>query len=98
MKTNKQIAEAFANRKPAKGLHIYTDGARIWSYGPHYLAAKHGEILLSLNGQGHLPVAVVLINEQKYSQSTSRHTLLIERACAAVGIETVKVAFLDEKT
>lgn len=91
MATHKQVAQAFANGKPAKGsktdlgqYRIYTDGVGVWSYGDHYLIAKH------------IGPQMVLMNADDYSVSTAKHKGLISRAIPAN--HTLMVPGLDYST
>lgn len=65
--TNQQVADAFAYGKSGNGLHIYTDGKTIWSYGSHFPMATYKDGLM-------------FFNQDKYSRTTSRHQSLVKRA------------------
>lgn len=65
--TNRAVAQAFANDQPqpAQANSIYHSGRTIYSYGPHWpLAVKLDE-------------RRVLLNQDRYSMTTSHHRSLV---------------------
>ena len=77
--SNREVARAFWERRPASARNLYTDGTIIYSYGPHWpLAAWHrGRVLLC-----HVSRSV----------STNRHAALVRAAFIGAGpIEVLHV-------
>ena len=66
MKTNEQVATAFAHGYSAKAGHLYTNGKEITSYWT-MIAQRIG--------------ATILMTSCDYSNTTARHKLHIRRAC-----------------
>jgi hypothetical protein len=65
---NELVAKAFAERRVAKGEHLYTTGEVIFSYGEHFpIAAWAGE-------------KVVLWNVECRSMTTRRHKSVVLKA------------------
>lgn len=80
MKTNQEVADAWAMGYSAKGNNMFTDGETIYSYGYHFPIAKR------VNGH-------VLFNHTYYSTTTSMHQCHVRRAmygdvvyCRAIGV------------
>lgn len=67
MKTNQEVADAWAMGYSAKSGTMFTDGVTIYSYGYHFPIAKR------VNGH-------VLFNHTRYSVTTSRHQCHVRRA------------------
>lgn len=67
MKTNQEVADAWAMGYSAEGGHMFTNGVTIWSYGYHFPIAKR------VNGR-------VLFNHTYYSATTSKHQRHVRRA------------------
>ena len=80
MKTNQEVADAWAMGHRAKSNNMFTDGVTIYSYGYHFPIATR------VNGY-------VLFNRTHYSTTTSRHQNHVKRAmrysdvisCRAIG-------------
>jgi hypothetical protein len=72
LKSNEEVAHYWANKVQDKGetANLYFDGDEIYSYGAHFLAAKHYP---KYND-------AVLINSDSYSPSTGQHLSLILRS------------------
>lgn len=66
MKTNEQVATAFAYGYSAEAGHLYTNGNEITSYWTR-IAQRIG--------------AAILMTSRNYSNTTARHKLHIRRAC-----------------
>ena len=77
MITNTEVVDAWMQRLPATGRHIYTDGMTIWSYGRHIPIAKH-----FTHGR-------VLYNVTRFSNTTSKHQALVRYAMCRNGIKSV---------
>lgn len=80
MKTNQEVADAWAMGYSAKSGTMFTDGETIYSYGYHFPIAK------KVNGY-------VLFNHTYYSATTSKHQCHVRRAmrgdivyCRAIGV------------
>jgi Fe-S cluster biosynthesis and repair protein YggX len=76
MATNAEVASRFVRRgRDLKSLSMFTEdsGQRLYSYGHHYLLAEHTE------------PGRVLVNEKKYSQTTSRHRSEVVQELAREG-------------
>ena len=80
MKTNQEVADAWAMGHRANGNHMFTDGVTIYSYGYHFPIATR------VNGY-------VLYNRTYYSATTSKHQSHVRRAmygdvvyCRAIGV------------
>ena len=80
MKTNQEVADAWAMGCRAESNHMFTDGETIYSYGYHFPIAK------KVNGY-------VLFNHTHYSATTSKHQCHVRRAmrgdivyCRAIGV------------
>lgn len=67
MKTNQEVADAWAMGYSAKSGNMFTDGQTIYSYGYHFPIAKR------VNGH-------VLYNRTHYSATTSKHQCHVRRA------------------
>lgn len=67
MKTNQEVADAWAMGYSAKSSNMFTDGETIYSYGYHFPIAK------KVNGY-------VLFNHTRYSVTTSKHQCHVRRA------------------
>lgn len=73
---NKQVAEAFANgAEKGKGNNMFIEGNVLYSYGHHF------------------PLAVrtsggFLINQDKYSSSTSKHQSYVRRSLSGISATT----------
>lgn len=67
MKTNQEVADAWAMGYSAKSGNMFTDGQTIYSYGYHFPIAKR------VNGH-------VLYNHTRYSATTSKHQCHVRRA------------------
>lgn len=67
MKTNQEVADAWAMGYSAKSGTMFTDGETIYSYGYHFPIAK------KVNGY-------VLFNHTRYSVTTSKHQCHVRRA------------------
>ena len=67
MKTNQEVADAWAMGYSAKSGNMFTDGETIYSYGYHFPIAKR------VNGH-------VLFNRTYYSATTSKHQSHVRRA------------------
>ena len=67
MKTNQEVADAWAMGYSAKSGTMFTDGETIYSYGYHFPIAKR------VNGY-------VLFNHTRYSATTSKHQCHVRRA------------------
>lgn len=67
MKTNQEVADAWAMGCRAESNHMFTDGETIYSYGYHFPIAK------KVNGH-------VLFNHTRYSVTTSKHQSHVRRA------------------
>lgn len=79
MKTNQEVADAWAMGYRAEGNNMFTDGVTIYSYGYHFPIATR------VNG-------CILYNRTYYSSTTSKHQSLVRRAmrgdvvyCRAIG-------------
>lgn len=79
MKTNQEVADAWAMGYSAKGNNMFTDGVTIYSYGYHFPIATR------VNGH-------VLFNMTYYSATTCKHQSHVRRAmrgdivyCRAIG-------------
>ena len=66
MKTNFEVATAFAYGHSAKAGHLYTNGNKITSYST-MIAQRVGE--------------AILMTSRNYSNTTARHKLHNRRAC-----------------
>ena len=66
MKTNQEVADAWAMGYSAKGNNMFTDGVTIYSYGYHFPIAKR------VNGH-------VLYNRTYYSTTTRKHQSHVRR-------------------
>lgn len=71
MKTNEQVATAFAYGYSAKAGHLYTNGNKIISYWT-MIAQRIGD--------------AILMTSRNYSNTTARHKLHIRRACEMLGL------------
>lgn len=67
MKTNQEVADAWAMGYSAKSSNMFTDGETIYSYGYHFPIAK------KVNGY-------VLFNHTRYSTTTRKHQCHVRRA------------------
>ena len=67
MKTNQEVADAWAMGYSAESNNMFTDGETIWSYGYHFPIATRKN--------GH-----VLFNHTRYSTTTSKHQSHVRRA------------------
>ena len=67
MKTNQEVADAFAMGYSAKSNKMFTDGVTIYSYGYHSPIAKKVGVY-------------VLFNRTHYSTTTSKHQSHVRRA------------------
>lgn len=79
MKSNQEVADAWAMGYSAKSSNMFTDGETIYSYGYHFPIATR------VNGH-------VLFNHTYYSATTRKHQSLVRRAmrgdivyCRAIG-------------
>lgn|SRR3990167_5713739 len=75
MVSHREVAEAFAHRRKARGSQMFTDGTTVWSYGTHCPLATR-----TASG-------TVLINTGKYSVSTSRHQKYVRTQCDQNAVE-----------
>jgi hypothetical protein len=65
---NLEVAVKWLIGENAYGSHFFTDGRVIYSYGLHFpLAYRFDD-------------RVILLNEEKYSVTTSKHTTLVKQA------------------
>ena len=72
--TSSAVAQFFANGKAAKNSNgqFYTpDGKTLYSYGPHFVVARR------------LNSGIVVVNKDKESRTTSKHTGYARRALTA---------------
>lgn len=67
MKTNQEVADAWAMGYSAESSNMFTDGQTIYSYGYHFPIAKR------VNEH-------VLYNRTRYSATTSKHQYHVRRA------------------
>lgn len=72
---NKTVARLFATKAQprAKSLNMYFEGDTIYSHGPHFPIARHFKDR-------------VFFNNEKYSQTTTRHQRLVRIACREAGL------------
>lgn len=85
MTNHRDICKAWANgtAKTLKGYAIFTNGeGRIYSWGHHYIM---GQIHETAAGR------VALINSERYSVSTTKHTKYTMRAAHNAGLKTYVV-------
>jgi hypothetical protein len=76
MATNALVASRFVRRgRDLKSGSMFTEdsGQRLYSYAHHYLLAEH------------IGPKEVLVNEKKYSQTTSRHQSEVRQALTREG-------------
>jgi hypothetical protein len=65
---NIEVAESWLSGEMAYGSHFFTDGKAIFSYGLHFPIAYRFDD------------GVILMNEDKYSKTTSKQTTLVKQA------------------
>ena len=67
MNSRRDAARAFVRGDAYRsGAAIFTDGSRIWSYGPHYVIAEY--ITDPADGK-----IAYIVNEENYSPTTNQH-------------------------
>lgn len=90
--TNKEAVRAFIASRGMDAVRnsngtIYSVTNVIYSYGHHYPAASFGG---NLNE--------ILVNEHRYSNTTSHHTGLIRREAEAAGIKVILTPYVNSIT
>ena len=70
MKTNNQVVKDYFNGIESEGLHIYSCGKTLYSYGCHYVAVTKAN-----NKRNE---ELYIINSYKYSNTTTKHLCIVK--------------------
>lgn len=84
MADNKDVIQAFINKKECKTRHMYTDGRTIWSYGSHFPMAVHANLPYE-------HMTTIFYHNHKYSRTTSKQQCQLMNEIRFTNYEKIKL-------